>query len=215
MLALLFSLICLLLGVVILTAGVTSNGRIVNAAKAEQAYFLVSSVFNEVDYETRVKHVDGGTETLEDFRFIFDVDNTAISRMIYGVNDYDELRLEAFRPYITSALKDAIVTGDDQERRFEITFGEELGADYTYIVEIDMSVKADDYSIYFNVTDILKDNAVINPDGTSSPESIGLPNLHTIAVEAKSVVPTEVKRTASGDVWKEIEFEYHRAKFVK
>ena len=203
LLAMLFSLICLLLGVAILSAGVTSNGRIVNAAKSEQAYFLVSSVFNVVDYETRV--TDEASNALKDFRFKFKVEGDSTPAEMSKLGDSDKLRNNMiFEPYITSALNDAIVTGRDQKRRLDITFGEELGADYKYTVQIEMTVKADDYSIYFDVTDILKD------DGASG-EPIGLPNLHTIAVEAKSVTPLKVEN----DIWKEIEFEYHRAKYVK
>ena len=38
LLAMLFSLMCIILGMVVLSAGEASNGRIVNAAKAEQSY---------------------------------------------------------------------------------------------------------------------------------------------------------------------------------
>lgn len=217
LLALLFSIICLLLGVVILTAGVTSNGRIVNAARTEQGYFIVSSVFNEIDYLTRVTSRGNMNAPAAGLRFEFDIDKAGSEEKdernvaIIELSGDDILQLGPLRPYITSALKDAILDGSNQLRLMEFTFGEELGEGQTYVATVEMTVKANDYSIYFDVTDIRKGM------GRNS-ESVGIPNLHRIAVQARSVTPIAVERLEDGtdvaDVWKMAAFEYHSAKFV-
>ena len=217
LMALLFSIMCLLLGMAILAAGVTSNGRIINAAKTEQGYFIVASVYNEIDCLTRTQDVSKSNDPYGNLAFSFDVDlagstddkkrETAI-RPLDGGNVNLSLTLGPLQPYFTSAIKDVIVNHKSQVRQLQFVFGEELGENYVYEVTLEMTVAANDFSVYFDVTDIRK------VTGDKS-ESIGVPSLHQIVVEAKSVTPLTAVRLEDGtEQWKFVNFEYHRAKLV-
>lgn len=212
LLALLCSLVCLLLGMVILSSGVTSNGRIVNAAKAEQSYYLVASLYRQFDYEaTDPYDVSGKTGMSFVLRSDgFDID-TAIADsepLADPAKQTNRHRLTTLKPFVASALKDTMDTGVSQTRTLTYDIGSEIGDGETYSAQVVLSVKAEDYSVYLDITDITKGSG-------ASAEHLGLPSLHTIALQTKSVVPLAAEEEADRVHISGARFTYHKAKFVQ
>ena len=200
LLGMLFSLICIILGIIILSAGVAANGRIVNAAKAEQPYFIVSSLLDLFDHETSAPDtLPDGTPIIVGMQVSLDTDTATIFTGAPNMSS-------ALEPFIASALSDAVRSGISQERTLTYTIGAELGAENTYTATVILTVRAEDYSIYLDVQDIKN----------GSGESIGVPNLNTIAIQAKSVTPLELGTDAHGqEYWEIVQLAYHRAKYVQ
>ena len=212
--ALLFSLICLLLGVVILSSGVASNGRIVNAAKAEQSYYLAASMYRQFDYETTDPY-DASGKTGMSFELRsegFDIDTAIADSPLGPLVDPDEQtnrhRLTTLKPFIASALNDTMNTGVSQTRTLTYNIGSGSGDGETYSVTVVLSVNAEDYSIYLDITDIVRGSG-------GSAEHIGLPSLHTIVLQTKSVVPLAAEEEADRVHISGARFTYHKAKFVQ
>ena len=219
--ALLFSLICLLLGVVILSSGVASNGRIVNAAKAEQSYYLAASMYRQFDYETTdpytVDDPDVPTEGMsfelrsarsEDFDFENAIADSPQGPLVDPDEQTNRHRLTTLKPFIASALNDTMNTGVSQTRTLTYNIGSGSGDGETYSVTVVLSVNAEDYSIYLDITDIVRGSG-------GSAEHIGLPSLHTIVLQTKSVVPLAAEEEADRVHISGARFTYHKAKFVQ
>ncbi len=220
LLAMFFSMICIILGMVVLAAGETANGRIVNAAKAEQSYYVVESLFREIEHETSYSYTPPlsseavtvnmklrmNTASMSDPSFNF---NTGLGSIFVitpasGAPRDNAHRLTTLKPFVATALYQAM-TGTTYSNELTYTLGGSGAlADTTYTVKVQMTVQPTDYSIYLEVTDVTKGT------GTNA-ESLGVPNLHTIAIQCKKITPISA---TSGSMTDAV-FEYYPAKFVQ
>jgi len=196
LLAMLFSLICLILGIVVLSAGEASNGRIINAAKAEQSYYIASSLFREFQNETTYTYEEGFETFTDDMKLWistadFDVD-TAFS------DSTSKHRLTTLRPFVADALfKTMKGHSYSNELRFEM--GDQGGIADKYTAVVQMTMEPSDYSIYLDIKDVQKNG-----------ESLGAPHLHVIAIQCRRITPT----AAVGGEMTAATFEYYQAKFL-
>ena len=203
LLAMLFSLICLILGMVILSAGDAANGRIINAAKAEQSYYIASSLFREFQDEASYTYVNPSnpSETVtEDMQLWINTADFASSsfNIENAFTDSDSKhRLTTLKPFVARALYETMTNGS-YSNELTFTMGGQ-GIDVTYTAVVQMTMQDTDYSIYLDVKDVLKGD-----------ESLGAPHLHTIAIQCKRITP---KAASDGKMTAAI-FEYYEAKLL-
>lgn len=202
LLAMLFSLMCIILGMVVLSAGETSNGRIINAAEAEQSYYVASSLFREFQNEAKYTHTVGLTTLTEDMQLRAKVSGTINYNNAFGTVD-DKHNLKTLKPFIAEALYKTMTEGS-YSNDLTFTMGGQGALNEQYKAVVRMTMRDTDYSIYLDVLDVLK---VAN----GSEKSLGAPHLDTIAIQCRRITPKAV-----GDSGKLADaiFEYDQARLL-
>ena len=210
LLAMLFSLMCIILGMVVLSAGEASNGRIVNAAKAEQSYYVTSSLFRQFQHEAAWTHADptNPTETVpEDMQLRVDaaqIDPENINLNSLFVTADSHHNLTTLQTFIAEGLYKAMTVGS-YENELTYTLGGQGDMADQYVAKVKMTIRDTDYSIYLDVTDVIKGDA-------ETGESLGAAHLHTIALQCKRITP---KAAGSDGRLTDAIFEYYQAKLLQ
>jgi len=212
LLAMLFSLMCIILGMVVLSAGEASNGRIVNAAKAEQSYYVTSSLFRQFQHEATWTHADptNPAETVpEDMQLRVDAarinpDSASFDLNSLFVAEDSHHNLTTLQTFIAEGLYKAMTVGS-YENELTYTLGGQGGMTDQYVAKVKMTIRDTDYSIYLDVTDVIKGDA-------ETGESLGAAHLHTIALQCKRITP---KAAGSDGRLTDAIFEYYQAKLLQ
>ena len=207
LLAMLFSLMCIILGMVVLSAGEASNGRIVNAAKAEQSYYVTSSLFRQFQHEAAWTHADPTNP--EDMQLRVDAarinpDSASFDLNSLFVAEDSHHNLTTLQTFIAEGLYKAMTVGS-YENELTYTLGGQGGMTDQYIAKVKMTIRDTDYSIYLDVTDVIKGDA-------ETGESLGAAHLHTIALQCKRITP---KAAGSDGRLTDAIFEYYQAKLLQ
>ena len=208
LLAMLFSLMCIILGMVVLSAGEASNGRIVNAAKAEQSYYVTSSLFRQFQHEAAWTHTDATLASVtEDMQLRVDaaqIDPENINLNSLFVTADSHHNLTTLQTFIAEGLYKAMTVGS-YENELTYTLGGQGGMTDQYVAKVKMTIRDTDYSIYLDVTDVIKGDA-------ETGESLGAAHLHTIALQCKRITP---KAAGSDGRLTDAIFEYYQAKLLQ
>ena len=218
LLAMLFSLMCIILGMVVLSAGEVSNGRIINAAKAEQSYYIASSLFREFQQEARYTYTNSYGLPVTKGMLLRANTFTAWKGSDFGHSEFDynnafsstlqnEHQLTTLRPFIARGLYEAMAHGS-YSNELSYTLGGAGDLEETkYTAKVKITITDADYSIYIDVIDVIK--------GGEDGESLGAPHLDTIVIPCRRITPKAAQELESGaSKLTDAVFEYDQARLL-
>lgn len=230
LLSLLFSIVTIIIATVILNAAVSSSRRVEDTAESSQAYYLVSSLFSEFDYEATSPKLEGSTVPNGGMKF-----TAGVIYVRDGVTDPEEEKakyeaelitniaaelesrtnMNALKDHVAYCLAKAMFENTTVRRNFRVEVG---GTGSTadlnctaYWIDGTVSVNPLDYSIQITVTGFPgKNGSNVDP----GIQVFGLPEVCTLVIPTEKVEIEKKQSDAGFEFPTSINFEYQRAKYL-
>jgi len=220
LLSLLFSIVTIIIATVILNAAVSSSRRVEDTAESSQAYYLVSSLFSEFDYEaTSPKNApNGGMKFTAEVSYdtgksVADNEDALEARIVVELQN--KTNMDALRDHVAYCLAKAMLEKQTVRRNFRVEVGgtgstAKLDCE-TYRIDGTVSVNPLDYSIQITVTGF---PGMTGGNVDPNIQLFGLPEICTLVIPTEKVEIMKKQVIGGMEYPTKIEFEYQRAKYL-
>ena len=172
---------------------------------------MTSSLFRQFQHEAAWTHTDPAnpTKTVTDDMQLrvdaaqIDPENINLNSLFVTADSHHNLT--TLQTFIAEGLYKAMTVGS-YENELTYTLGGQGDMTDQYVAKVKMTIRDTDYSIYLDVTDVIKGS------NAQTDESLGAAHLHTIALQCKRITP---KAAGSDGRLTDAIFEYYQAKLLQ